>query len=31
MNIDPIFAAWLALVAVLFAAYVRIDIGGRAK
>ena len=28
MNIDPIFTAWLAHVAALFAAYVRIDIGG---
>ena len=28
MNIDPIFATWMAVVVVLFAAYVRIDIGG---
>ena len=28
MNIDPIFFTWLICVAVLFAAYVRIDIGG---
>lgn len=28
MNIDPIFFTWLICVAVLFAAYVCIDIGG---
>ena len=28
MNIDPIFATWLAVVAALFAAYVRLDCGG---
>ncbi len=28
MKIDPILFTWLICVAVLFAAYVRIDIGG---
>lgn len=28
MNIDPIFAAWIVVVAALFAAYVRLDSGG---
>lgn len=28
MNIDPIFATWMAVVAVLFANYIRVECGG---
>lgn len=28
MNIDPIFATWMAVVVVLFANYIRAECGG---
>lgn len=28
MNIDPIFATWMAVVVVLFANYIRVECGG---